>query len=59
MKSHYKIIIVAIIGIVALEIVALIKGIDGLILTLAISAIEGLAGWTAPQLKTKWKTINL
>ena len=52
-KIDYKIVIVAIIGIVALELAALHKGFNGIILTLAISAIAGLAGWTFPQLKLK------
>ena len=52
-KTDWKIIVVAIIGIVALELGALYRGFDGIILTLAISAIAGLAGWVAPQLKIK------
>ena len=45
------IICVAIGAIAALEVVALLKGIDGILLTGAIAVIAGLAGWTAPQLK--------
>ena len=46
-----KIIISAIFGIVILEIVALLKGIDGILFSLVIATIAGLAGWTIPTPK--------
>ena len=52
-KIDFRIIIAAIIGLVILEVVALFNGINGTLLTLVIGVIAGLAGWTAPQLKTK------
>ena len=42
--------ICAIIGIIILEAIALIQGIDGAILSIAIAAIAGLGGF---QLKSK------
>lgn len=48
---NWRIVVTAIIVIGGLEAIALQKGFDGTILTLAIGAIAGLAGWTLPQLK--------
>ncbi len=47
------IIIAAITGIVIMETVALLVGINGTILTLSIAIVAGLAGWVSPQLKLK------
>ncbi len=54
-KSKFPkiIVIAAIVGIVILEAIALLKGVNGTILTLAFAAIAGLAGWISPQLKLK------
>jgi len=52
-KINYKIVIYAICSITVLEIIALLKGIDGIILSTVIAAIAGLAGWVSPQLKLK------
>ena len=52
-KVDKSIVIAAIAGIAAVEIAALFNGIDGKILTIAVAAIAGLAGWTLPQLKIK------
>ncbi len=52
-KLPKSVLIAAIAGIVILETVALIKGINGVILTLALVAIAGMAGWVSPQLKLK------
>ena len=52
-KIDWRIVVTAIIGIVALELGAMYQGINGIFLTLSIAAIAGLAGWTMPQLKFK------
>jgi len=39
----------AICGIVALEIVALINQVDGALLSIAVAAIAGIAGYTIPR----------
>ena len=41
----------AILGIVALEGLAIIYGIDGKFFAITIGAVAGIVGWTAPQLK--------
>lgn len=46
-----EVIIIAIICLTMLEIIALIKGIDGTYFVLISTTIAGLAGWVAPQLK--------
>lgn len=51
--EDYRIVIAAILGITAIEIAALYNGINGAMLTLAVAAIAGLAGWSMPQLKFK------
>ena len=52
-KKDYRIVIAAIFGIVALELGAMFNGMNGTMLTLALAAIAGLAGWSLPQLKFK------
>jgi len=42
---------VAIAGIVVLESIALLKGIDGQILSLVIATIAGIAGYTLRRIK--------
>jgi len=39
---------VAIAALTIIEVVALLKGIDGTLLVLMVAAISGLAGWTIP-----------
>ena len=46
MTDKTLITIIAIIGIVALEIIALLKGIDGQIFATVISVLAGLGGYT-------------
>jgi len=53
MKTPKSIIITALICITILEVAALMKGINGKILTIVIGILAGLAGWSAPQLKIK------
>lgn len=48
MKINY-VVISAIIVIGILETIALIKGINGTLLTLTVGAIAGLAGWRIPN----------
>ncbi len=48
-----KVIICAMASIVILEAIALIKGINGVVLSATIAVLAGLAGWIAPQLKLK------
>ena len=52
-KIKWRIVITAIICITILEAIALLKGMDGLLLTSVLVIIAGLAGWSAPQLKIK------
>lgn len=47
------IVITAIITIGVCEVVALLCGINGTLLTLSLATIAGLAGWISPQLKLK------
>lgn len=53
MAIDTKIIIAAIAGLVILEGIALLNGINGTLYSVVIAAIAGLAGWSAPQLKMK------
>jgi len=48
-----KIVLVAIICLTVLEVVALMKGINGTLLTMVIALIAGLSGWITPI--PKWK----
>ena len=50
LPPHKHVVIGAIAGIVFLETIALLKGINGTMFSLALAAVAGLAGWTAPQL---------
>jgi hypothetical protein len=51
-KINHIVVICTAIGVIGcLEGMALLQGIDGLLLTSVIAVIAGLAGWIAPQLK--------
>ena len=52
MKNKW-IVITAIITLGVVECFALIKGINGTLLTIVVATIAGLAGWVSPQLKLK------
>ena len=52
-KVDKSIVIAAILGIAVVEVAALFNGINGTLLTLALAAMAGLAGWSLPQLKVK------
>ena len=52
-KIDWRIIIVAIAGITIIEVVALLKGMNGKFLAGAMAAIGALAGLVLPQLKLK------
>lgn len=53
MKANTKVIMTAIIAIAALEAIALYKGIDGMMLTVVIGAMAGMAGYVIPSPKLK------
>ena len=52
-KNKYELLVVAvaIVCLTALEIIALMNGINGKIYSIMIITIAGLAGWSMPQLK--------
>ena len=50
-RNMTVIIVAAIVAIAAVEIYALSKGINGVVMATAFAAIGGLTGWVAPQLK--------
>lgn len=52
-KIDWRIIIAAIAAIVILESIALLKGINGVLLTTVLMIIAGLAGLVSPQLKLR------
>ena len=54
-KKEYpkEVIIAAIAGIVILEAIALLKGLNGFLFGIAVAAVAGLAGLVSPQLRTK------
>ncbi len=52
-KISRSVLIAAIAGIVIIEVVALLKGVNGHVLALTIAVVAGLAGWVSPQLKLK------
>ena len=54
-KIDWRIVIGAIVGLTAIEICALLKGVDGTLMTIIVAVIAGLAGWTlpAPKIQTK------
>ena len=52
-KPNTKIVIAAIVGIVILESIALLNGINGVLLTGVIAVLAGLAGLISPQWKLK------
>jgi len=53
METSKTVIITAIIALAFLEAVALMKGLNGTMFSVAVAIIAGLAGWSAPQLKVK------
>ena len=52
-KTDYRIVMMAIAGLVALELGAKFNGINGKMFSIVIALIAGLAGWYLPQLKVK------
>ena len=48
-KLDWRIVIAAIFTIGVIEVVALLKGIDGALMVLAVGAIAGLAGYVVPS----------
>lgn len=52
-RKNENIIITVIISITVLEIVALLMGINGILLTLVIATLSGIAGFTIPKDKIK------
>lgn len=52
-KIPKAVLICAIICITTLEMIALLKGIDGTLMTIIVAIIAGIGGWSAPQLKIK------
>jgi len=52
-KIDFRIVIAAIGGITIMECVALINGIDGILLTSVVAVLAALAGLSLPQLKLK------
>lgn len=53
MNIDWRVVMAAIIGIVALEGYALFLGFNGTLLKMVLIILAGLGGWTLPQLKTK------
>lgn len=51
-KIPKEVLIAAISGLVIIEVVALLKGINGTLMMMITAAIAGIAGWSVPQLKT-------
>lgn len=52
-RINWVVICVAMMCLAAIEIVALLNGINGTLLMLVIAAVAGLAGWTIPTPKLK------
>jgi len=52
-KIPKDVLITAIIAITLMEIVALLIGINGVLLTTVLVIVAGLAGWTLPQPRIK------
>ncbi len=48
-------VVLAIVGIITLEVIALIKGVNGTALSLAIGGIAGLGGYQVKKIKDKIK----
>ena len=51
--TDWRIIITAILALVALEMMALYQGMNGVMLSVVIAIIAGLAGWAIPTPKFK------
>ena len=47
-KIHRSVVITAIVVIGAVEVVALLQGINGVLLTGVLAVVAGLAGWVMP-----------
>ena len=52
-NKHPKVVIAAIAGLVILEVVALLSGVNGTLYSLVLAAIAGLGGWTLSQRNNK------
>ena len=52
-KIEKEVVIAVILGIVVLETIALLKGLDGVLLTTVLAILAGIGGWSLPQLRTK------
>lgn len=52
-QPEKEVVIAVIAGIVILEVCALLKGIDGVLLTTVIAILAALGGLVLPQLKVK------
>ena len=52
-KIDKEVVITVVAGIVILETIALLKGLDGVLLTTVLAILAGIGGWSLPQLRTK------
>jgi hypothetical protein len=52
-KINTKIIITGLVCLTIIELFALSRGINGVLLSTVFAIIAGVIGWTAPQLKVK------
>ena len=52
-KIDKEVIIAVVAGIVILEGIALLKGLNGMLLTTVLAILAGIGGWSLPQLRTK------
>jgi len=50
-QPESRVIIAAILAIMVIEIFALLKGFNGVLLTMVVGVLAALGGWVAPQLK--------
>ncbi len=52
-EIDYRIVMMAIGGLVVLELGAMWNDVNGTMFSIIVAAIAGLAGWSLPQLKVK------
>jgi len=52
-KIKKEVVIAAICGLTIIEVVALLKGVNGTLMMIITACIAGLAGWVVPQPKIK------
>ena len=52
-KVDWRVLCIGLACLTALEIYALSKGVNGVMLGAVIAIIAGVVGWTSPQLNTK------